>query len=316
MTQLTRMLAALALVQPTFAIAGSEPRFTFQEPQSIIARQIVDLHSIILSICIAIALGVFAFMFYAIVRHRKAAGHRARQFHGSTPVEILWTVIPLLIVAGMAYPATRTVIEMKDTTSPDLTIKVTGYQWKWRYTYPGENIDFYSALSTPRDQIANQAPKGENYLLEVDHPLVVPVGKKVRILLTADDVIHSWWVPALGVKQDAIPGFVRDTWFKVDAPGIYRGSCTELCGKEHGFMPVVVEAMPEKDYHDWVADQHAKTAGLTMENTDAAGKTETLAELTSEGEKVYGQSCVACHQASGPRWRPGRGNCPMLRSPR
>jgi cytochrome c oxidase subunit 2 len=180
MTQLTRMLVAFALAHPGFAIAAGEPRFTFQEPQSIIPRHIVDLHAIILVICIAIAVVVFAFMFYAIVRHRKAAGHQARQFHGSTPVEILWAVIPFLIVAGMAYPATRTVIEMKDTTSPDLTVKVTGYQWKWRYTYPDENIDFYNALSTPRDQIANLEP-----------------------------------------KQDAIAGFARDSWFKVDAPWYY-----------------------------------------------------------------------------------------------
>jgi cytochrome c oxidase subunit 2 len=214
----------------------------------------------VLGICIVIAVFVFGLMFYSIVRFRKAAGREAKQFHSNTTLEILWTVIPCLIVAGLAYPATKTVIEMKDTTNPDMTIKITGYQWKWRYTYVDDGIDFYSSLSTPRDQIENKAPKGEHYLLEVDHPLVVPVGKKIRILTTADDVIHSWFVPALAVKQDAVPGFVRDSWFKVDAPGIYRGACTELCGKEHGFMPVVVEAMSEKDYQDWVADQHAKSA--------------------------------------------------------
>jgi len=260
MTELARKIAVSALLQPALAFAAGEPSIGFQPPQTVVARHIVDLHTLMLGICLVIAAVVFGVMFYSIVRFRKAAGREARQFHSNTTLEVLWTVIPCLIVAGMAYPATKTVIEMKDTTNPDLTIKITGYQWKWRYTYVDDGIDFYSSLSTPRDQIENEAPKGEHYLLEVDRPLVVPVGKKIRILTTADDVIHSWFVPALAVKQDAIPGFVRDSWFKVDAPGIYRGACTELCGKEHGFMPVVVEAMPEKDYQDWVADQRAKSA--------------------------------------------------------
>ena len=229
-----------------------------QAPQTIVAQQIIDLHVIVLGICVVIALIVFGIMFYSIARHRRSAGHQARQFDGNKRLEILWTIIPFLIVIGIAYPATRTVIEMKDTSAPDLSIKITGYQWKWRYDYLGENVSFYSDLSTARDQIANKAQKGEHYLLEVDRPLVVPVGKKVRLLLTANDVIHSWWVPALGVKQDAIPGFVRDTWFKVDAPGVYRGACTELCGKDHGFMPVVVEALPEEQYQAWLAAQRAR----------------------------------------------------------
>jgi cytochrome c oxidase subunit 2 len=253
-------MAPVALLLPGFRVAAAESPFGLQTPQTIIARQIGDLHAIVLGICILIAVVVFGVMLYSIVKFRKAAGHEARQFSGSRPLEVAWFVIPCLIVAGLAYPATRTVIEMKDTGSPDLTIKVTGYQWKWRYTYLNENIDFYSGLSTPRDQIENSAPKGEHYLLEVDHPLVVPVGRKIRILTTADDVIHSWWVPALGVKQDAIPGLVRDSWFKVDTPGTYRGACTELCGKEHGFMPVVVEALSEPEYQQWVARQQAKTA--------------------------------------------------------
>jgi len=229
-----------------------------QAPQTIVAQQIIDLHVIVLGICVVIALIVFGIMFYSIARHRRSAGHQARQFDGNKRLEILWTIIPFLIVIGIAYPATRTVIEMKDTSAPDLSIKITGYQWKWRYDYLGENVSFYSDLSTARDQIENKAQKGEHYLLEVDRPLVVPVGKKVRLLLTANDVIHSWWVPALGVKQDAIPGFVRDTWFKVDEPGVYRGACTELCGKDHGFMPVVVEALPEEQYQAWLAAQRAR----------------------------------------------------------
>ena len=260
MIELAKKIAVSALLQPVLAFGAGGPSVGFQSPQTIVARHIYDLHTLMLGVCLMIAAVVFGVMFYSVVRFRKAAGREAKQFHGNTTLEILWTVIPCLIVAGMAYPATKTVIEMKDTTNPDLTIKITGYQWKWRYTYVDDGIDFYSSLSTPRDQIENRAPKGEHYLLEVDHPLVVPVGKKIRILTTADDVIHSWFVPALAVKQDAIPGFVRDSWFKVDAPGIYRGACTELCGKEHGFMPVVVVAMPEKDYQDWVADQRAKSA--------------------------------------------------------
>ncbi len=242
------------------AIAGGEAKFGLQTPQTIVAHQIYDLHLVILWICILIAVVVFGFMFYAIVRHRRSVGHRAKQFRENTLVQIMWTVIPVLIVVGLAFPATRTVIAMKDTSSADITIKITGYQWKWRYDYLGENVFFYSQLSTPRDQIENREQKNENYLLEVDNPLVVPVGKKVRILLTANDVIHSWWMPAFGVKQDAIPGFVRDSWFKVDTPGVYRGQCAELCGKDHGFMPVVVEAIPEDKYKLWLAEQQVKNA--------------------------------------------------------
>jgi cytochrome c oxidase subunit II len=260
LTALRSRTALVSLLLPAFRVAAAESPFGLQTPQSIIARQIYDLHAVVLGVCILIAVVVFGVMLYSILKFRKAVGHEARHFSGSRPLEIVWFVIPCLIVAGLAYPATRTVIEMKDTSSPDLTIKVTGYQWRWRYTYLNENIDFYSTLSTPRNQIENNAPKGEHYLLEVDHPLVVPVGRKVRILTTADDVIHSWWVPALGVKQDAIPGLVRDSWFKVDKPGTYRGACTELCGKEHGFMPVVVEALSEPAYQRWVADQHGKNA--------------------------------------------------------
>ena len=298
-SDLAKMLKMAPLALPGAAFAKGEAKFTFQTPQTPVAHQIYDLHLVVLAICIAIALGVFAVMFYAILRHRRSVGHQAKQFSDNTALTILWTAIPLLIVVGLAFPATRTVIAMKDTFSPDMTIKVTGYQWKWRYDYLGQNVSFYSDLSTSRDQIENQAPKGENYLLEVDHPLVVPVGKKIRILVTANDVIHSWWVPAFGVKQDAIPGFVRDSWFKVDTPGIYRGQCAELCGKEHGFMPIVVEALPDEKYQTWLAEQQAKDKSATAAASAAAGKTYTLDELKTEGEKVYGRSCVACHQANG-----------------
>jgi cytochrome c oxidase subunit 2 len=299
MSNLAKVMMVASLALPRMAIANGEAKFGFQTPQTLVAHQIYDLHLIVLLICIAIAFGVFAFMFYAILRHRRSVGHQAKQFSDNRAVTILWTAIPLLIVVGLAFPATRTVIAMKDTSSPDMTIKIVGYQWKWRYDYLGQDVSFYSDLSTARDQIENRAPKGENYLLEVDNPMVVPVGKKVRILVTANDVIHSWWVPAFGVKQDAIPGFVRDSWFKVDTPGVYRGQCAELCGKEHGFMPIVVQALPEEQYKTWLAEQQTKNKVATAAASAAAGRTYTLDELKTEGEKVYGRSCVACHQANG-----------------
>ena len=286
-----RLLAGAALAP---ALASAD-RYNLQTPQTIIAHEIYDLHMLIFVICCVIFVVVFGAMFYAIIMHRKAAGHQAKQFHESTIVEIAWTIVPFLILIGMAYPATRTVISMKDTSRPDLTIKATGYQWKWGYDYLQEGISFYSSLATPRDQLEGNAPKGVNYLLEVDNPVVVPVGKKVRIILTANDVIHSWWVPALGVKQDAIPGFVRDSWFKVDKPGTYRGQCAELCGKDHGYMPIVVEAVEPGKYALWVAGQKKKQAAIA----DDPDKTWTLDELSARGEKVYSANCVACHQANG-----------------
>lgn len=265
------------------------------EPQSIIARQIYDLHTLIMWIIVAIFVVVFGAMTWAIIRHRKSVGHKAEQFHENTTVEIIWTIIPFFILFGMAWPATKTVIAMKDTSSADLTIKATGYQWFWGYDYLQEGVSFYSRLSTSRDQIENRAPKGEQYLIEVDNPVVVPVGKKVRIITTANDVIHSWFVPELGVKQDAIPGFVRDTWFSVDKPGTYRGQCAELCGKDHAFMPIVVQAVPQKEYDDWVAGQKQKMASVAAE----PAKDWTLADLRARGEKVYAANCVACHQPTG-----------------
>src|SRR5262245_2479549 len=290
-------LAAL-LALPAICNAETGMSIGLQAPQTIVARQIYDLHTLVLWICVAIALIVFGIMFYSIVRHRRSSGRQPSQFTENRPLEILWTVIPCFIVAGVAYPATRTVVAMKDTTGADLTIKVTGYQWKWRYDYLGENASFYSDLATSREQIENNAQKGENYLVEVDNPVVVPVGKKVRLLLTANDVIHGWFVPALGVKQDAVPGFVRDTWFKVDAPGTYRGQCTELCGKDHGFMPIVVEAVPEEKYQAWLAAQKS-TSTPAAATSAAEAKTYSIDELKAEGEKVYAHSCTACHQANG-----------------
>jgi len=297
-TRLAQILAGLLLCLTTGA-ARSQSKYTFQPPQTVIAHNIYDLHLLLVGICAVIFVVVFGLMFYVIAKHRRSVGHQAKQFDRNTWVQAFMTAIPCLIIVGLAYPATKTVITMKDASHADITVKATGYQWKWRYDYLGEDIGFYSDLATPREQIENRERKGENYLLEVDHPLVVPVGKKVRILLTANDVIHSWWVPAFGVKQDAIPGFVRDSWFKVDTPGVYRGQCAELCGTEHGFMPIVVEAVPEEKYNAWVADQRAKKSAAVVAAASAAGKTYSLDELKTEGEKVYTKNCVACHQANG-----------------
>jgi cytochrome c oxidase subunit 2 len=288
-----RLFAAAAM----WLVAGAAlaNRYNLQEPQSTIAHQIYDLHTLIMWIIVAIFVVVFGMMTWSIIKHRKSVGHQAEQFHENTMVEIVWTVIPFIILIGMALPATKTVIAMKDTSSSDITIKATGYQWKWGYDYLQEGISFYSSLSTPRAQIENKAPKGEHYLIEVDNPVVVPVGKKVRIITTANDVIHAWWVPALGIKQDAIPGFVRDTWFKADNPGTYRGQCAELCGKDHGFMPIVVEAVTPERYAAWVADQKKKMAASAVD----PAKQWTLDELKAHGEKIYAGNCVACHQAAG-----------------
>jgi cytochrome c oxidase subunit II len=269
-----------------------------QPPVTRVATEIYDLHMLMLGICFVVFVGVFGVMFYSIYAHRRSVGHKAEHFHENTTVEIIWTLIPFLILIAMAWPATKTLLRLKDTSSADLTIKATGYQWKWGYDYlkgEGEGISFLSNLVTPQEQITGDAPKGEHYLLEVDRHLVVPVNKKVRILATANDVIHSWWVPAFGVKQDAIPGFVRDTWFRADQEGTYRGQCAELCGKDHGFMPIVVDVVSQERYSAWVNDQKKQLASAAED----PAKKWTLADLRARGEKVYAANCVACHQANG-----------------
>jgi cytochrome c oxidase subunit II len=287
-------VAALpALIVPSLAHAALE--WNLQQPITPIAQQMFDLHSYIFWVCAVIFVLVFGVMFYSIFKHRKSVGHKAAQFHENTTVEVVWTVIPFLILLFMAWPATKTILAMKDTSAPDLTIKVTGYQWKWGYDYLQEGFGFYSNLATPLAQIENREPKGPNYLLEVDRPMVVPVDTKVRLIITANDVIHAWWVPAFGVKQDAIPGFVRDTWFKAEKVGVYRGQCAELCGKEHGFMPVVVEVKSKDDYAKWMRDQKAQMAAAA----DDPNKTWTGAELMAKGATVYAANCAACHQANG-----------------
>jgi cytochrome c oxidase subunit 2 len=273
-------------------------RYNLQDPNSALGQEIYDLHIAVTLVCVAIFVGVFGFMFYAVINHRKSQGHKAAHFHENTTVEVIWTTVPFIVLLALAWPATKTVIAQKDTSGADLTIKAVGYQWKWGYEYikgEGEGISFYSTLATPAAQIEGAAQKGDNYLLEVDEALVVPVGKKIRILTTAADVIHAWWVPALAAKQDAIPGFVRDTWFKAEREGTYRGQCAELCGKNHGFMPIVVNVLSAEKYASWVAERKKALAA----QADDPNKDWTLAELKSRGEKVFAQHCVACHQATG-----------------
>ena len=293
----------LGLLALTFysgmGMAAADPyQLNFQEPQSIIAKETYDQHIAAMWICVGIFVVVFGAMLYSLIYHRKSVGYKAANFHHSTTVEIIWTIIPFFILIGVAYPATKTIIAMKDTSNPDITVKVTGYQWQWGYDYlvgEGSGISFISKTTTPLAQIYNKEPKGEHYLLEVDNPLVVPIGKKVRVLITANDVLHGWWVPAFAVKQDAIPGFIRDAWFTADKVGTYRGSCVELCGKDHAFMPIVVEVMEPEKYTEWVAAQKAKSAKTTVD----VNKVFTMDELKAEGERVYAGNCVACHQANG-----------------
>ncbi|MBV8680908.1 MAG: cytochrome c oxidase subunit II [Aquitalea sp.] len=287
--------AVACLLLPGEAASAQELAINLPSPATSLARLEYDLHSMLLLVTGVIFLLVLAVMLYAIVRHRKSAGHIARQFHENTTVEIIWTVIPLLILLAIAWPATRAVLNQKSTHGEDMTIKITGYQWKWRYDYLDDNFGYMSHLATPRTMPAGSTALPAHYLLEVDEPLVVPTGRKVRLLLTANDVIHSWWVPQLGIKQDAIPGFLRDAWFIVDQPGIYRGQCSELCGKDHGFMPIVVEARSPEDYARW-RDARLKQAAASA---DDPSRVWSLAALRERGEKVYGQNCVPCHQASG-----------------
>lgn len=275
-------------------IAAADYEVNLPPPVTSIAGQILQLHNLIFVICVAIFVVVFGFMLYSLLVHRKSRGYKPAAFHDNVKLEALWTVIPFLILVGMAIPSTATLIEMSDVTRSDMTVKITGYQWKWRYDYPEQEVGFFSTLSTPRAQIEGRADKGEDYLLDVDNPLVLPVGKKVRLLFTANDVIHAWWVPQLGVKKDAIPGFINESWVSVNAPGIYRGQCAELCGKDHAFMPVVVRAVTQEEFDAWVAAQKQERAAAAA----GADRTWTQEELMARGAKVY-RACAACHGPNG-----------------
>jgi cytochrome c oxidase subunit 2 len=289
------LVGALALTLCGLAAAAE---WNLQPAASRLAEDIHWLHEAVMVLVLVLFVGVFGFMFWSCYAHRKSVGHKAAQFHENTTVEIIWTVVPAIILVIIAIPVTKVVIAQKDTSAPDLTIKVTGMQWKWGYDYlkgEGEGISFVSMLATPRAQIEGREEKKEHYLLEVDNELVVPVGKKVRVLTTAADVVHSWWVPAFGAKQDAIPGFIRDLWFTPTKVGTYRSQCVELCGKEHGFMPIVVRVMAPEDYTKWVGEKKALLAKAADDET----RPYDLPQLVARGEKVYAANCVACHQANG-----------------
>ncbi len=297
---LALLAAPLAWANKSVDMVGGPAvnQLNLHAPATKIAADIYDLHTGMLIVCTLIFIAVFGAMFYSVFAHRKSKGHKAEQFHESIGVEIAWTVIPTIIVILMAAFATKTVLAMKDTSNADITIKATGYQWKWGYDYlkgEGEGISFISNMSTPRAQIDGTEPKGENYMLEVDNEVVVPVNKKVRVILTAQDVIHAWMIPSFGVKQDAVPGFIRDAHFKADRIGKFRGQCAELCGKEHGFMPIVVNVVSDADYTKWVGEEKKKLAA----KQDDPNKVWTEADLKARGEKVYAANCVACHQATG-----------------
>ncbi|WP_408011894.1 cytochrome c oxidase subunit II [Saccharobesus litoralis] len=298
------ILSLLAFICCTGAVLAASPEsapmpLNMTRGVTSISADVYDLHMRIFYICTAIGVVVFGLMFWAMIFHRKSRGHKAANFHESVKVEIAWTVVPFIILIVMAIPATQTLIAMEDTSEPDVSILVTGSQWKWHYKYMENDIDFYSVLATPTEQITGKWDKGENYLLEVDRPLVIPTGKKVRFLMTSDDVIHSWWVPDFAVKKDANPGFINEAWTKVDVPGIYRGKCAELCGKDHGFMPVVVIAKSPSDYQAWVDMQVEQRRKAKEEEQRLLAMNMSMDELMAEGKKVYLANCAACHQPNG-----------------
>ena len=280
------------------SLAAAQNQVNMSPGVTEIGADIFELHMLIMWICVVIGVAVFAVMFYSIYAHRKSRGHEASQFHESTKVEIAWTVVPFLILIAMAVPATSTLLEVYDNDEAELDVLITGHQWKWKYEYldeTGDNIAFFSNLTTPQEEIYNTAAKGDHYLLEVDEPLVIPTNTKVRFLITANDVIHSWWVPELAVKRDAIPGFINEAWTRVPQEGIYRGQCTELCGAYHGFMPVVVHAVSPEEFQAWQAAKR----GAAQAESQLAMQTLASDELMTQGKAVYETACVACHGAQG-----------------
>lgn len=294
-----RTLVSCAIFLQLSSVANAATEYNLTQGVTRISEEVYELHMLIFYICCAIAAVVFGIMFYSIIHHRKSKGAVAAEFHESTKVEIIWTVIPVIILIAMAIPATKTLVAMEDTSKSDITIKVTGSQWKWHYHYFGEEIEFLSLLSTAVEQIEGDEEKGENYLLEVDNPLVLPINKKIRFLLTSDDVIHSWWVPDFAVKKDTIPGFINEAWTKIDKPGIYRGQCAELCGRAHGFMPIVVHAMTEENYQQWLVDKKQQIAEEKAKAELALTSSMSLDELMTIGEQAYLDRCAVCHQATG-----------------
>lgn len=294
---LVGMLAFSAMAEDSGAIDQHQLNLT--KGVTDISEKVYDLHMMMFLICVVIAVIVFGAMFYSMYFHRKSRGAKPANFHESVKVEIAWTVIPFVILIFMAIPAGKTLIAMEDPSNPDLTVLVTGSQWKWHYKYMDHDVEYYSLLATQSEQIRNKFSKGENYLLEVDRPLVIPTDRKVRFLVTSDDVIHSWWVPDFAVKKDANPGFINEAWTKVNEPGIYRGQCAELCGKDHGFMPVVVIAKEPAEFEKWVGEQAELQRIAKEEEQKLLAMNMSMDELMTEGERVYLASCAACHMPNG-----------------
>lgn len=303
MSRRARMLFALLLAPAMFlasfgkALADEAQRWAVNMPKGVtpVSNAIYDIHMIIFWICVVIAVGVFGVMFYSMYAHRKSKGAVAANFHENTTAEIVWTVIPAVLLIVMAIPATSALLQVYDASEAEMDIKVTGYQWKWQYEYLGQDVSFMSELATPESEIYNTAPKSQYYVQEVSEPLVIPANTKVRFLITAKDVIHSWWLPDLGVKKDAIPGLVNETWAYVNEPGIYRGACTELCGQGHAFMPVVVNVLEKEAYNSWLAEKKEASAAVR----ELSKKTFTMDELMAQGEEAYNRSCASCHQENG-----------------
>ena len=296
--KLFSLIITALLLSPGISLADYKLNMT--EGVTSISRDAHDLHMLVLWIVTIVGVAVFGVIIYSLINHRKSKGAVAAQFHESTTIEVIWTIIPLVVLVLIAIPATKTLLEIEDTSNPDVTIKVTGWQWKWQYEYLDEGISFFSNL----DAKSNDARKRnsgidvktvEHYLLNVDKPIIVPVGKKVRILTTSNDVIHSWWVPALGMKRDAIPGYINEFWTRIEEPGVYRGQCAELCGKDHGFMPIVVKAVTDSEYQSWVKEQKLAMA----EAASGSDKIWSKDDLVKRGEQVYNASCAACHQPAG-----------------
>lgn len=298
--EISRVIVALcALFSAQSVLAAADNwQLNMFEGVTPLSRDMYYLHMVAMAVCAIIGIVVFGVMIYSLIHHRKSKGYKPATFHDNPRLEIVWSIIPFLILVGLAVPATRVLIRMDDTNKSDITIKVVGYQWRWQYTYMDQGISYFSNLSTPYAQIHNKEKKGEWYLLEVDKPLVLPVNKKIRFLVTSNDVIHSWWVPELGIKRDAIPGFMYEAWARIEKPGVYRGQCAELCGINHGFMPIVVQAVNEEEFNQWTAQQ-TKVVDSSSTVVNVAPKTMQLAAAMTLGKQKYEQICVACHKSDG-----------------
>lgn len=293
-----RWFAAMAgIISMLFmSVAKAEYELNMTEGVTPISQNLYDLHMIVFWICVVVGVAVFAVMAWSIFFHRKSRGAKASNFHESTTVEIIWTIAPLLILIAVAIPATSTLLDLEDAkTNADINLQVTGIQWKWKYNFVDENVEFISSLAQSSRDVIKDPLGNENYLLEVDEPLVLPINKKIRFLFTSNDVIHSWWVPALAIKQDSVPGFINDSWAIIEEVGTYRGQCAELCGKGHGFMPIVVEAVTQADYEKWLDGKKAQAAAVAA----AAEQEWSMEDLIAKGETVYNANCAACHGATG-----------------